>query len=510
MSEARDNVDEWAAAGLSLQRGVAPGAELLTRVRPWLEATLELFALLPPLGIVADLGRLLARDPFDIAASVALADPELRAALDAYEEHVLGRLSADYRLEHARDALLRLELGVRPTAIAVFVDQILGRIRQAQRPGELELDSPGPTAIRRVLHRHGVELLELGAAALDDPQFAPLRRELGQVYAGLAKGARQCGALIGDVELYTLENHEALHSPSLRLAMAQIADAAQAIERSLPVRVRRSDASRGRTPTKVEDESAYPIGGYASIATVGGIESLVSSELIYMNPADERAAGHVDLFDVRWAAGELLKYTRDESVHTRERRTICFALAPELDDARLKDADVPFQRIVVAFGAVIAGVRKLCAWLDEAELDLRIVTIGVPSRTGGAAAQPLRPELELARLILREFIESGVVTLLEVDDPDAARAHASEAAVVGGSDLVWLLGAPFVPSEPTKPSAPSGAGKAASYTEHALSLEHARPGVWVEAARGTEPPSLQANGWEAWLVAIGQLLQALV
>ncbi|PRQ05517.1 hypothetical protein [Enhygromyxa salina] len=504
MSEARDNVDQWAAAGLSLQRGVPPGAELLNRVRPWLESTLELLALLPPLGVVADLGRLLARDPFDIAASVVLADPELRAALDAYEEHVLGRLSADYRLEHARDALLRLEPSVRPTATAVFVEQVLGRIRQAQRPGELELDSPGPSAVRRVLHRHGVELLELGAEALSDPQFAPLRRELGQVYAGLARGARQCGALIGDVELYTLENLEALHSPSLRLAMAQIADSAQAIERSLPVRVRRSDASRGRTPTKVEDESAYPIGGYASIATIGGIESLVSSELIYMNPPDERAAGHVDLFDVRWAAGELLKYTRDESVHTRERRTICFALAPELDDARIKDADVPFQRIVVALGGVIAGVRKLCAWLDEAELVLRIMTIGVPSRAGGSTSQPLRPELELARLILREYIESGVVTLIEVEDADAARAHAQQATQIGGSDLVWLLGAEFVASEPDEP------GSAAEYREHALSLDHARPRVWIDAGRGTEPHTLHADGWDAWLLGFAQLLQALV
>jgi hypothetical protein len=362
------------------------------------------------------------------------------------------------------------------------------------------------------LHRHGVELLDLGAESLADHAFARLRHELASVYAGLARGARQCGALIGDVELYTLENHEALRSPSLRLAMAQIAEAAQVIERSLPVRVRRSDASRGRTPTKIEDESAYPIGGYASIATVGGIESLVSSELIYMNPPEERAAGHVDLFDVRWAAGELLKYTRDESVHTRERRTVCFTITPELDDARIKDSDVPFQRIVVAFGGVIAGIRKLCAWLDEAELALQILTIGVHSRPGAAPTQPLHAEVELARLILREYIESGVVTLIEVDDADAARAHAKAATQIGSSDLVWLLGAAFVPSEPSAP----GRAKAnrvtdpIGYREHALSVDEARPRVWVDAGRGTEPHTLHADGWEAWLQAFAALLQALV
>jgi hypothetical protein len=515
VSEARDKVDEWVAAGLLLQRGAdqSKGVDLLARVRPWLEATLELLAMMPPVAVVADLGRLLSRDPFDLAASEVLADPELRTALDAYEEHVLGRLSADYRLEHARDALLRLDPRLRPTAIAVFVEQVLARIHQGQRHGlPGELDSPGSTAIRRVLHRHGFELLELGAEALADPRFAPLRRELAAVYTQLAQGARRSGALIGDVELYTLENHEALRSPSLRLAMAQIAEAAQAIERSLPVRVRRSDASRGRTPTKIEDESAYPIGGYASISTIGGIESLVSSELIYMNLPEERAAGHVDLFDVRWAAGELLKYTRDESVHTRERRTVCFTLAPELDDARIKDSDVPFQRIVVAFAGVIAGVRKLCAWLDEAELDLQILTIGVSSRAGGATTQPLHAEVELARLILREFIESGVVALHEVADADAARAHAQAAAQIGGSDLVWLLGSRFVPSEPDLQGRAHARGGAPTlgYREHALSLDEARPRVWVDAGHGTEQRTLQADGWDAWLLAFAQLLQALV
>ncbi|MCA9696911.1 MAG: hypothetical protein KC431_05250, partial [Myxococcales bacterium] len=316
MSEARARIDDWVAAGLCLQRGASIDAAVLTMVLPWLDATLEILALLPPLGVIADIGRLLTRAPFDIARSTPVADPALREAVDAYEEHVLGRLAADYRLELARDALLRLDESLRPAAVAVFAEQVLARLRCADN-----FDSPGPAAIRRVLHRHGSELLELAGEVLAVSEDDPMREELQTRYIELARGARQCGALIGDVELFTLENHEALRNPSQRLAMAQIAEAAQAVERGLPVRVRRSEASRGRTPTRVEDESAYPIGGYSSISTIGGIESLVSSELIYMNPPHERAAGIVDLFDVRWAAGELLKYTRDESVHTRERRT---------------------------------------------------------------------------------------------------------------------------------------------------------------------------------------------
>ena len=498
-SEARARVDEWVAAGLALQRGATASVELFALARPWVEATIEVVALLPPIGVVADLGRLLTRAPFDIAKSQPPTDPGLRAAVDASEEHVLGRLAADYRLESARDALLRLDQPLRPAAVAVFVEQVLGRIQQAAQTDD-DLDSPGPAAIRRVIHRHGSELLELGAATLDDGHAAGLRDELTRAYAGLARAARQCGALIGDVELYTLENHGALRSPSLRLAMAQIAEAAQVIERALPVRVRRSEASRGRTPTKVEDESAYPIGGYASISTIGGIESLVSSELIYMNPPAERATGAVDLFDLRWAAGELLKYTRDESVYTRERRTVCFALAPSLAKARVKDPGVPFQRLVIGVGGVIAGIRKLCAWLDEADLHLHILLLAPPSDGAHLRRQPLREEADLARLILREYIESGVVEIVELDDPATAREYAQEATCTGGSELVWVVGDPWEP----------GPQPMLGCREHALSIAEAQPRIWVDSGSGPQERALHSAGWEGWIRGFAELCQALV
>jgi len=505
VSEARDKVDEWVALGLYVQRGATPDAKLIDRARPWLDDVLELLALAPPLGIPADIGRLLVRAPFDIARSQPVRDPELRAALDDYEEQVLGRLAADFRLESARDALVRLDEDLRPAAIAVFIEQILGRLRAVHE--RAVLDSPGPAAIRRVLNRASVELVDRASAVVDAEEFAPLRAELSAYYAGLAQAARRCGALIGDVELFTLENHLALRSSSLRLAMAQITEAAEALERALPVRVRRSELSRGRTPTRIEDESAYPIGGYASISTVGGIESLVSSELVYMNPPHERAAGEVDLFEVRWAAGELLKYTRDESVHTRERRTVCFALTPDLDDARLKDTDVPFQRIVVSLGAVVAGIRKLCAWLDEAELSLELISVARSSPRAHADAHPLGPELALARLILREYIESGTVSIVELGDAEAVREHACEAAEASACDLVWLLGSSWRPSEP-----PEGARgpTPVRYREHALSVASARPQVWIDGEATDEDLVLAADGWEAWMRACQQLFTALV
>jgi hypothetical protein len=495
----------WVAAGLVLQRGERVDAELIGTVRAWIEAVVDTVALLPPLGVAADLARLLARAPFDIGRSQSVDDPTLRSALDAYEEQLLGRLSADFRLELARDALLRLPEATRPAAIGVFVEQVLGRVTAAH--GQ-PLDSPAPGAVRRSLQDSGLALFEEGVEQLattnDSPEALDLRDELVAAYEQLAAGARRCGALIGDVEIYTLENFEALRAPSLRLAMAQIAEAAQTIERSLPIRVRRSESSRGRTPTRVEDESAYPIGGYSSISNVGGIESLVSSELIYMTSEDERQAGDIDLFDVRWAADELLKYTRDESVHTRERRTILFALAPSLEHGRIKDPELPFQRLVVLFGALVAGVRKLVAWLDEAELHLHFVLIGRPApgagpgRAGEAVdvEQPLRAEAELARLLLREFVEVGVVEFIEVAGVAQLLARAEQSSESSGVEILWLADTLTLPS-----LAPTS-----KVRQHALEIGVRPPRLWLDG----EARNVIDEGWAAWLRVIQELMTRLV
>ena len=94
--------------------------------------------------------------------------------------------------------------------------------------------------------------------------------------------------------------------------------------------------------TSLTDEDHYPTGGFSSIATTGTMENLVISELIYMeDPADKDAAGGVDLFDLRYAEGELLYYTRDESQFVRDHRAVGFALSSDLTRARIKDRGAP-------------------------------------------------------------------------------------------------------------------------------------------------------------------------
>src|SRR5207253_3290566 len=114
------------------------------------------------------------------------------------------------------------------------------------------------------------------------------------------------------------------------------------------------------TPTRILDDSAYPVGGFSSISTRGGIESLLHSQLAYME-LDERP----DLFDVKFLRDELLYYSRDENQFLRRRRTFVFALYPDLVQTRFKDAELPWQRCVLLLAFLIATVRKLTEWLSS-------------------------------------------------------------------------------------------------------------------------------------------------
>ena len=52
-------------------------------------------------------------------------------------------------------------------------------------------------------------------------------------------------------------------------------------------------------------------------------------------------------------------YTRDESTHTRRRRIVHLVLAEDLDTARVKDPDLPWQRVVLLIGLLHAVVERV-------------------------------------------------------------------------------------------------------------------------------------------------------
>jgi hypothetical protein len=427
----RNEAAAWLAAGLCLPRVLACTEEDLVPVGPWLLAAMGERLDLPPAGVVADVGALLHGRPpasqayhASLEPRLRLAEPRLETAIRRYEDGVLARLYADARLGACSDAMARLSPELRALAVGILVASLLGRV------GFDRGVALAPGLVRAAMRRPARAILERGSVALRD---APATRDaLAAGYEALVRGSQRTAQLLSDADVFTLENLTALRSLTQRVAIAQIVEAQEAIARGFPRRVRSTRPRGGSTATRLEDESEYPVGGFSAIATSGALENLVTSELIYMDRA--AAVGvrpPVDLFDLRYAEGELLYYTRDETVFTRPRRVVTFLLGDELTAMRVKDAQLPWQRIVLVLGLLTATIKRLSEELANEDLALRVVFVRQ------AAEQPsvLRPERELCELALREYRDRGVLTI----DEGTVAAEAQTLAAAARRALVEVV-----------------------------------------------------------------------
>src|SRR5205823_708521 len=130
---------------------------------------------------------------------------------------------------------------------------------------------------------------------------------------------------------------------------------------------------------RVHDEDQYPVGGYTSLATRGSIESLLHSQLAYME--EEKP----DLFDVKFVRDELFYYSRDENQFLRRRRAFVFVLRPELvaaryfvippDPASARSRNTALQGIVLVAALMLALVRRLEEWLSSDALRFELLFV---------------------------------------------------------------------------------------------------------------------------------------
>lgn len=363
---------------------------------------IELLPSAPPLGLVIDLGRLLRGGRPTPSAQFQPDDPALRAALIDYEEHLLGRLTGAARLTEARDAMLRHPSHA-AECVAIFVEALLDRLG-------ISWPSRSVAALRRVLRIPVEQIRDAGLQGL--AQQPSLSTCLAQQYRQIAAAARRTTSLIGAAEVAVMENIHVLRGAGQRFALGQMIAVAGELSAGLPKRVPRRMSQAGVSDSALQTQSTYPIGGYGALTTTGGLESLVSSELMYM----DRVPTGVDLFALRWASAELLKYTRDESVFIRQRRIIVLLLSPDLRAARLKTRGWPCQRLMAICAWVVAAVTAWIGWFDATDLQIRIEAVQSDSEGSG-----LEDELQLLRLALRAPIAAGTVVF-----GTASLAHISE------------------------------------------------------------------------------------
>jgi len=394
---------DYLLQGLWFQRVSKPSA---ASVKPALEWALEVASSgqpLQPLGFLADLGSIAfgtesGRQAKDIATTPGWSVASARA----YEDFLLGKIYADWTFERAADALRRYAGSDRAKGLAYVAKQF----RDRAKLGGVEL-SPG--VIRGLLSRSAEDNLRDGYESLE--RDGPSALLLSQ-YEELARAARRIGDILGGEDVIALEQRTALADMGTYVAHRQILQMAALFESRLPARPVRPWSGRKEVPTRVLDEDQYPVGGYSSISNRGSIESLLHSQLAYME-TDESP----DLFDVKFVRDELFFYSRDENQFRRRRRVFVFVWNPSLTEARFKDSALPCQRIVLVQALALTLIRRLSDWLSHDAL--RFVLL-FPKAQG---AWPLLDEAELMEILLIEQRGRGLATVAYPTGPEL-RAHA--------------------------------------------------------------------------------------
>lgn len=397
-----DAARRYVLDGLLLQRAVKPTANTVKRALEWAMEIASEGDPLPPIGFVADVGHVALGVDAEQRTREAQPVPGWPPALGrSYEDHVLGKLYADWTFERAGDALRKYKEKDRVRGLAFLVRQVCerGKIGGVLLP---------PAVIRSLQTTNPDEVIQNGYDGLVRDGPSPL---LVQMYESLVSAGRRMAEVLELKDILAIEQGTAIGDKAHYVAHQQIIDATARLLAKLPARPVKPMIGRKEVPTRVLDEDQYPVGGYTSISTKGSIESLLHSQLAYMEPESP------DLFDMKFVRDELFYYSRDENQFLRRRRAFVFVLFADLIAARFKDADLRYQRIVLIQATVVALVKKLTEWLSTDAIRFEVLFV----QEGGK--NPLAEEATLLKMLLREEIERGDGEVVEVADQDAVEKH---------------------------------------------------------------------------------------
>ncbi len=472
-----DEARRWAVQGLWLMQASPPFAKTFPPALEWSLEMASAGAGLPPLGFVADVGRIALGGGSPAAALPHDEAPRAATGLEPgvareYEDYVLGRLYADLTFQRAADAILHYQGRDRSRAIAFLLTQMADR---AGLPGVML----SPAILKRLLEEPAADVLMEGWESIRDEGLLPL---LGQQQARLITAIRGTGDLLSGTDLFELERGTALAEFGQRLALRQVLDMASQMAQPLPPRKPRVARRQYSVATRMVDEDSYPVGGFSSLSNRGTIESLLHSQLVFMDRGERP-----DLFDIKFVRDELLYYSRDENRFLRRHETFVFLFSPDLVTARLKDAELPYQRIVMALALAVTAVRTLIDWLSGEALRFEFLFLDIEGRE-------LDVECELVRMLLADQIANGtaVVERIAAQEVPARSAGAARRSLCR---CLWLSAiAREVVVEGVIPAS--------------LAIDGPDPRLTIEGETvNAEEP---AEATERWLHAVEALLRAWI
>ncbi|MFO0843499.1 MAG: hypothetical protein U0797_14040 [Gemmataceae bacterium] len=381
--------------GLWWQRVLPPSAATVRAALSWAKELVAGGQPLPPVGVVADVGHAALGDDWDARPGrEQVAVPNLPMnVVRTYEDHVLGKLYADHTFGRASDALHKYQKGRDQSRGLAY---LLGQFRERARFDGVELPVG---SINALLETPPEEILAEAyeSMRLDGPH--PL---LPALYESLIQAARRTAEVLAPEDIFDLERKAALEELGQRLAHRQVLRAAATLDATLPKHKVRPLARRMEVPTRILDEDTYPVGGFTSVSNRGTVESLLHSQLAYM---ETDQGEHPDLFDTLFLMDELLYYSRDENQFRRRRRTFALALNADLVATRFKDLGLPYQRDVMLLGLIYVLVKRLAGWLSTDALNFQVLFLGT------ADPGPLANERGLLEKLFYEEIALGILHL---------------------------------------------------------------------------------------------------
>jgi hypothetical protein len=407
--EIRDPVEarQHVLQSLWLSRIVPPTQNNVPLTLRWCRQILRDGSPLPPIGFVADMGNIAIGAIRDHTGSEEFQGAGANKVLARrYDDYVLGKLYADMSFERGCEALLRYQGGDRIKGLAFLANQVRDRCGFGG-----VLLSP---AVLKTIEAEDINdvLAEAWQSLEQDGLLPQLVTDLEQ----LIEAIRTTGEVLGTEDIFELEHGTALADFGQRVALRQVLRAADELSDGLPNQKPRVAPRRYSVATNIMDEDAYPVGGFSSISNKGTVESLLRSELAYIDRETRP-----DLFDIRYVRGELLYYSRDENQFLRRRLTYIIALYPDLTNTRFKDASLPWQRIILILASIIVGIRKITEWQSEDSLSFDIMLVDQ------AETEELTDESTLLETLLREQIQNGTVSIEHVSSSQLA-AHCDQRA----------------------------------------------------------------------------------
>ncbi len=352
---------------------------------------------LPCVGLVGDIGMVaLGASRIDSAAQRKNLegierDPNV---IRQYEDYVLGKLYADMSFERASDALANYKDRDQRRGVAYIVNQI--RERSNLGGAVLTLAS-----IKSLVELPSEELL---AAAIESVRDNGWSEPLLAQFKELIFTIRNTGELLGSEDVFELEHGTALAEFGQRVALRQVLRAAAELKQRLPTQRPSVPARKYSVATNIMEEDFYPIGGFTSISNRGTMESLLRSELAYLDESGERP----DLFDIKYVRDELLYYARDENQFLRRRLSFLFIFDSSLVTARFKDAGMPLQRIILMLAFLVAAIHKLLEWLSDDAIKFELLFVS------SVGVKELVDEQTLLETLFREEIENEIVKISSI------------------------------------------------------------------------------------------------